>query len=388
MNWNLGTKHITDLQTIRIQQALNRGGGSLICPSPLVFTWADLVLSLARTTTIESAVPELTQEERRSLAYSNGAWHAERINLFLDAHNAEFAITTKVGILADEELTSLAAKVGAAVADLVMERMGFHWRANMRELKLEQSEPIVDSKKRMPDFVYDPGGEHGFQPKSVVVVEAKGSLSKTRAKRVAIRRLARNAYKGQVQHVIGKEGCGVVVAGGYAIAFGAIPGGHVGVVSGENVSTLAIASPQSIAVDASITVKAKSLSAAATYGVRQIQQVHEQAEHQQQQQEELRRQMEQIHGGGPGGPSDGGPRREGERRTPSGRVAYANYEYAFLLCGADNAASLIRHVLRDCLRIVRRGFLLALIVIQAPDVDTKDPGPDGQDRQEDEALSV
>ena len=35
-----------------------------------------------------------------------------------------------------------------------------------------------------------------------------------------------------------------------------------------------------------------------------------------------------------------------------------------------------------------RGFALALIVIQAPDVDTKDPGPNGQDRQEDEALSV
>jgi hypothetical protein len=34
-----------------------------------------------------------------------------------------------------------------------------------------------------------------------------------------------------------------------------------------------------------------------------------------------------------------------DRRTPSGLIAYANYECAFLLCGADNAARLIRGIL-------------------------------------------
>ena len=48
--------------------------------------------------------------------------------------------------------------------------------------------------------------------------------------------------------------------------------------------------------------------------------------------------------------------------------------------------------LRDCLGIELElsvgGFSLALTVIQAPDVDKEDPGPDGQDCEEDEALSV
>src|ERR1700688_1045688 len=118
---------------------------------------------------------------------------------------------TRIDILPDEDLTSLAAKVGMAVADLVMERLGFHWRANMQEIELNPSPPEVDLKKRRPVFVYDPAGEHGFQPRDVVVVEAKGSLSRTRAKRAAIRRLARKAFADQVEHIIGQPARDVVV---------------------------------------------------------------------------------------------------------------------------------------------------------------------------------
>ncbi|MGY8684729.1 hypothetical protein Q2941_44315 [Bradyrhizobium sp. UFLA05-153] len=351
MNWKPAKKRITGLQTVRVADPLTHEGGTLSYASPLLFSWKDLVLSLVRTTTIQSAVPNLSQEERIWLAHSNAACHAERMNLFVSPSNTEFSVTTKVDILPDEDLTSLAAKMGVAVADLVMERLGFHWRANVLEIEL--SPPVADSdlKKRRPDFVYDPAGKHGFQPRSVVVAEAKGSLSRARAKRAAIRRLSRKAFTEQIQHVIGQPARDVIVAGGYGIAFGAIPGEHAPGAVGEQVSTLAVAGPESIAVVAAkVKTKMNSLSAAATNGPQQVQKIQEQQVPQQQQQEELRRQLEQtIHGprgpGGPGGPTDGGPRREREQRTASGRVAYANYESAFLLCGAHNAAGFLRNVI-------------------------------------------
>ncbi|WP_439402864.1 hypothetical protein ACNJYA_11015 [Bradyrhizobium sp. DASA03068] len=351
MNWKPVRKRITGLQTVRVAHPLAHDGGALPYVSPLLFSWKDLVLSLARTTTIQAAVPNLSQEERIWLAHSNAACHAKRINLFISPNNAEFSVTTKVDILPDEDLTSLAAKVGVAVADLVMERLGFHWRANMLEIELSPSVGDPDSKKRRPDFVYDPACKYGFQQKSVVVAEAKGSLSRVRAKRAAIRRLSRKAFAEQVQHVIGQRARDVVVAGGYGIAFGAIPGEHAAGAVGEQVSTLAVASPESIAVVAArVQAKINSLSAAATYGPQQVQKIQEQQVPQQQQQEELRRQLEHnMHGprgpGGPGGPTDGGPRREREQRVASGRIAYANYESAFLLCGADIAAGFLRNIL-------------------------------------------
>ena len=66
------------------------------------------------------------------------------------------------------------------------------------------------------------------------------------------------------------------------------------------------------------------------------------------------------------------------------------------MCGVSGPGSSVfvsqqlslRKLLETVWELGLRGFALALIVIQAPDVDTKDPGPNGQDRQEDEALSV
>lgn len=353
MNWKPVTKQITGLQTVKVTHPLEHQGGVLAYASPLIFKRKDLTLSIIRTTAIQSAVPNLPEEERKWLARANGSFHAERLNLYVNAQNVEFSITTRIDILPDEDLTSLAAKVGMAVADLVMERLGFYWRASMQEIELDPSPPEADLKKRRPDFVYDPAGEHGFRPKDVVVVEAKGSLSRKRAKRAAIRRLARKAFADQVEHIIGQPARDVVVAGGYAVAFGAIPGEHAAGASGERVSTLAVASPASIAVSVvKRTAKANSLSAAATYGAHQVQKIQEQeVPHQQKQQhDELLRQIREIQRGpggpgGPGGPTDGGSRRERERRTASGRIAYANYEYGFLLCGADNAAGFLRNIL-------------------------------------------
>jgi len=208
----------------------------------------------------------------------------------------------------------------------------------------------ADSKKRRPDFVYDPAGKYAFPAKSVIVAEAKGSLSRQRAKRAAIRRLSRKAFTEQVQHVIGKPARDVIIAGGYGIAFGAIPGEHIPGAAGEQVSTLAVASPEAIAVIASKeAVKLNSLSAAATYGAQQVQKTQQQQVPQQHRQEVHLQHERTRHGpggpGGPGGPDGGGSRGERERRTASGRIAYANYESAFLMCGATNVAAFLRSML-------------------------------------------
>jgi hypothetical protein len=62
--------------------------------------------------------------------------------------------------------------------------------------------------------------------------------------------------------------------------------------------------------------------------------------------EQVHLQTPDIRRGGRGGGDDGGERRrEGERAQPSGRIAFANYENAFLLCGARNAAAFLRRTL-------------------------------------------
>ncbi|MER9140309.1 hypothetical protein NKI20_29350 [Mesorhizobium sp. M0830] len=303
----------------------------MLLPDHMAFEWEHLVLALARTRTMSTNTLGLTQEERQRLIDFIGQNVASYIDLFVDSSSAEFCFTEKMDCLADDERTSLAGKVGAAVADLAMEQLGFHWRANAREANLKLSKRVRQATKKIPDFVYDPGAQHGFQQGSVVVVEAKGSLSRKRAKRSTIFKLAQNAYNEQVRDFIDSEGDGVVVASGYAVAFGSIPG--------ERGSTLAIASPQPFHAHASSVVRASSLSSAARGGMQEA--VMDQAVDE----EEEEPLASYRFGGGDGGGRGGGRREDGERAQPSGRVAFANYESVFELCGATTAASLFRNIL-------------------------------------------
>ncbi|MER9565793.1 hypothetical protein [Mesorhizobium sp. M0571] len=146
---------------------------------------------------------------------------AAHLNLYVNAADEEFLFTNEIDIEADEQRTSLAAQVGTAVADLIMQRMGFYWSANARELSLRQTGK--QKSRKIPDFAYDPAEGHGFPPGSVVVVEAKGSLSKQRAKRGPIRRLARDAYNEQVRHMTGAKSKGLVVASGQPLPSALFP---------------------------------------------------------------------------------------------------------------------------------------------------------------------
>jgi hypothetical protein len=256
MDWNPPTKLIDDLNPIAIKQKLERGGDGFLLPDSIGINWLDLVLSLARTSTMETAVPELSGEERLKLAYGNGYCEALKMRLYIDASSKRLLFTRGVDILADERRTSLAASLGATIADLTMERLGFHWRANTREILPSIPKNFLENG-RIPDFVYDPAGTHGFQAGSIVAVEAKGSLSNNKARRRPILNLAQNAYNEQVRQFIGAPAGDVVVASGFAIAYGTVPG--------DSTSTLAIASPQTVGVDARSGAHAHSLSAAASY---------------------------------------------------------------------------------------------------------------------------
>jgi hypothetical protein len=225
-----------------------------------------------------------------------------------------------------------------------MRGLGFIWCANAGELKLRalNDDPSDKGSKTTPDYVYDPGDLPGFEKGSVVIVEAKGSLSADKARPAPINRRAREAYKRQVKDFIGTKSQGLLVANGYAIAFGAIPG--------EQKSRIAIATPQTVLVGPPLERQLVSLSAAAVGGGRLVQPAHAQ----QKRQEQVVQQHQHVHVQAPiaqsrrsgGGGDDGGDgRREGERAQPSGRIAYANYENVFLLCGARNAAAFLRRIL-------------------------------------------
>lgn len=335
--WEPVQREVSDFSPVAIEQSLEWGGDNLTYPNPFSFSWDDFVLSTARTTCLRFALPELSHEQRLELAYSQALHLCSHLSVFIE-RSSEFLFSRNLEILADDQRTSMAGTTGTAISGLVMEKMGFHWSANFRDLKPKRKDKKSEDAQRIPDFVYDPAGQFGFEAKSVVVVEAKGSLSQRSAKKVSVQRIARDAYNGQVRAYVGRALGDLRVAGGLGIAFGTVPGSMT--------STLAIASSHPVYEGAQSPLKAYALSAAVSGGGMQIQQ-----------QPELVYVTETIlledneveldppYQGGGGGPPGGGFRREYERMPVNGRLALANYEAVFLLCGAMNCARALRHIL-------------------------------------------
>jgi hypothetical protein len=349
MAWNDSEKYVREPITIRVAHE-TKGGGEVALPNQIEFGWDQFVLSVTRTRTMQAQVEGLTLEERSEYIQSYGPRVAYAINVFVDKATQEFSFARGLYVLPDDERPSFAGNVGAAVSDLVMEMLGFHWRSNAAELKLGAADDATGKKKlKIPDYVYDPGNQHGFEQGAVVIVEAKGSLSEEEAKVAAIKRRASKAFRQQIKQFIDTEPLGLKIASGFALAFGAIPG--------TQTSSLVIACPQSVLVKPRSKRQFVSLSAAAVggslFGQPVPQQLPQPKEEQQQHDIEHTQHIyeqpwpRQIRRRGGGGGRDGGGerRREGERAQPSGRIAYANYENVFLMLGAMNAASFLRSIL-------------------------------------------
>lgn len=345
MAWSPAKKVILNVKVIRINQDITKEISGVALPETIGFEWEKFVLSVTRTRGMQAQVEGLSLERRQRLIESYGLRIADAIDVFVDETTHEFAFSDGILILPDDERPSFAGNVGAAVADLVMESMGFQWRANAAELKLRAVDDNTTDKKKKktPDYVYDPGSRHGFESGSVVVVEAKGSLSTTEALEAPVTHRARSAYKEQVEGFVGTDSQGLFVASGFAIAFGAVPGAKT--------SRIALASPQTVPVGR----RPVSASAAAIGGAGFLQMAQAQEKQQpmidhgylQQVQTPQYVPAQEIRRGGRGGGGgdDGEGRHEGERAQPSGRIAYANYENVFLLCGARNAAAFLRNIL-------------------------------------------
>jgi hypothetical protein len=324
-------KTISDLTALVARPPLPRQSRDVVLPDEIRIERQQLLMSLARTLTMQSASAGLTMKEREAFAMVLARSTAVQIGLCMDRDASEFAFTNRLNILIDSERTTLAGRVGGLVADLMM-----------RELEVAPGRRRGPSSGRIPDFVYDPGARHGFAERSVVVTEAKGSLSPVKAKRTPILALARNAYDGQVRRFVGRRAGELTVACGYAVAFGAVPDSET--------SRLAIASSLPFVMSTQSVQQAAPVSAASTGFFLQQQGV------QAKQAEELTKQefgaqmrdlvrQERQRGGGRGGGRDGESRRGDESGQPSGRIAFANYESVFLMCGAINAAAFLRSIL-------------------------------------------
>ncbi|MET4256960.1 hypothetical protein ABIC09_001892 [Bradyrhizobium sp. S3.12.5] len=358
MNWKPPRKSISDLNAIHVPNESGDAVAHFEWPDEIAFEWEDLVMSLART--LAMALPEkgLTQEERLQLARSVAMPTAERINVFLEKEEAEFSFSDKLEILADIR-PAISGEVGAAVADLVMEHFNCHWRSNGNDAGFVIAKGVDVTDERIPDFVYDPGGKGGFEPGQLIAVEAKGSLSKTGGPRPAIKRLAKKAFGGQVKKYLGAKADGCLIAAGYGVAYGSVPGSRE--------STLAIASSHKFQTALQPHKVPAPLSAAAT-GQPAPAEAEAELHHDEEQQEdrskmdlrtapqieyrqdEQRSEREADDTGGLGdGGDDGGRERGGgrPRATPARRVALANYETVFQLCGALAAARSIRDILSD-----------------------------------------
>jgi hypothetical protein len=123
-----------------------------------------------------------------------------------------FALSQHLQALADAERTSFAGRIGAGIADLLMNALGFTWRDN--------ASCLSNSLAPHADFIYSDGAASGH---GVVLAEAHGSFSAS-VSSAGITREAKRKYLRQVRpHLAAVSPHGKVIHG-YSIAFGSRPG--------------------------------------------------------------------------------------------------------------------------------------------------------------------
>ena len=169
----------------------------------LVFGPSALAASIARTSTLRDAPPEMLARWGDS-ALTQVEWLVE--------DGATFALSQHIQALADAERTSFAGRVGAGVTDLLMNALGFTWRDNASCL----------SRSLAPhaDFIYADGAVSGH---GVVLTEAHGSFAAS-VSSAGVTREAKRKYLRQVRpHLAAASPHGKVIHG-YSIAFGSRPG--------------------------------------------------------------------------------------------------------------------------------------------------------------------
>lgn len=126
-------------------------------------------------------------------------------------YGADFALEPYFQMLADTARSQFAAKVGAGIAHLYMDALGYAWRANAACLS--------SSFNPHADFIYGGGNATGM---GAVLTEAHGSFAKG-ATAAKIQNTAKSKYIRQVKPYVAKPSPFGKIIHGYSIAFGANP---------------------------------------------------------------------------------------------------------------------------------------------------------------------
>jgi hypothetical protein len=142
----------------------------------------------ARACSLTAAGPSVIQAIAKSTQ--------ELLYIFIDEDPPDpLQILADANSLADAKLVGLAHDVGAAVADLYLDRLGFHWRANGKS---------VIKSGSVPDMFYDNGRAGTASVVDVVAVEAKGSMSKGGTIGKIHSKTYKDGYRRQVEPHLGK----------------------------------------------------------------------------------------------------------------------------------------------------------------------------------------
>lgn len=171
--------------------------------SSLSFSPIALAAAIARTATTWDDAP---------VALLDGLQQSALIELHTLLQNGSaFALDPHFKFLADTARSQFAAKVGAGIAHLYMDALGYAWRANAACLSL--------SLDPHADFIYEGGNASGH---GVVLAEAHGSFAKD-ASAAKMASAAKKKYAKQVKPFVAKQSPFGKIVHGYSIAFGSEP---------------------------------------------------------------------------------------------------------------------------------------------------------------------
>lgn len=169
----------------------------------LTFNSIALAAAIARTATTWDDAPVVLLDGLQQSAL------IELETLLQDG--SAFALESHFKFLADTAGAQFAAKVGAGIAHLYMDALGYAWRANAACLS--------SSLDPHADFIYEGGNASGH---GVVLAEAHGSFAKD-ASAAKIANAAKRKYTKQVKPFVAKPSPYGKIIHGYSIAFGAKP---------------------------------------------------------------------------------------------------------------------------------------------------------------------
>ncbi|MGB5903882.1 MAG: hypothetical protein WBH00_13620 [Xanthobacteraceae bacterium] len=171
--------------------------------SSLSFNPLALAAAIARTATTWDDAPVVLLDGLQQSAL------IELQTLLQDG--SAFALASHFKFLADTAGSQFAAKIGAGIAHLYMDALGYAWRANAACLS--------SSLDPHADFIYEGGNALGH---GVVLAEAHGSFAKD-ASSAKVANAAKKKYIKQVKPFVAKPSPFGKIIHGYSIAFGSKP---------------------------------------------------------------------------------------------------------------------------------------------------------------------